>query len=243
MAEGGSTFRLAATADLHCRADQHGRFRETIKAVNGEAEGLVIAGDLTDHGTLEEAHVLAEQLAGLRVPCAVVLGNHDLEGGVGREIVRVLADVKVRVLDGDYAVFDHRLGIAGVKGFAGGFERAMLQAFGEPAIKAFVQEAVNEGLKLEAALAQLDIERRMVLMHYAPIPGTVEGEDPAIQAFMGSGRLVSPCEAFGAKAIIHGHAHHGRMDGATPKGIPVHNVSMPLLRKHLNDKRFRVIEI
>ncbi len=243
MAEGSSTFRLAATADLHCRADQHGKFRETIKMVNGEAEGLAIAGDLTDHGLLEEAMVLAEQLTDLRVPCTAVLGNHDFEGGVAREIVRVMGEVKVRVLDGDYAVFDRRLGIAGVKGFAGGFERAMLQAFGEPAIKAFVQEAVNEGLKLEAALAQLDIEKRIVLMHYAPIPGTVAGEDSAIQAFLGTTRLLSPCESFGARAVLHGHAHHGILEGATPKGIPVYNVAMPVLRRHLGDKRFRVIEI
>ncbi len=154
-----------------------------------------------------------------------------------------MSEVKVHVLDGDYAVFDHRLGIAGVKGFAGGFERAMLQAFGEPAIKAFVQEAVNEGLKLEAALAQLDIEKRIVLMHYAPILGTVGGEDPAIQAFLGTTRLLSPCEAFGARAVLHGHAHHGSLQGATPKGIPVYNVSMPVLRRHFGDKRFRVIEI
>jgi Icc-related predicted phosphoesterase len=243
MAEGSSSFRLAAVGDLHCRQDQVGRFREMVKAVNGEAEALVLAGDLTDHGILDEALVLAEQLAGLRVPCAAVLGNHDFEHGVARDIVRVLADVKVKVLDGDYTVFNHRLGVAGAKGFCGGFERGMLQAFGEPAIKAFVQEAVNEGLKLEAALAQLDIEQRIVLLHYAPISATIEGEDVAVQAFLGTSRLSAPCEAFGAKAVIHAHAHHGRLQGATPKGIPVYNVSMPLLRKHLDDKRFRVIEV
>ena len=122
MAETTSAFRLAAVADLHCRKDQLGRFREMIKMVNGEAEGLVIAGDLTDHGTAEEALVLAEQLVGLSVPCAAVLGNHDFEGGAAKDIVRIMGEVKVRVLDGDYVVFEHRLGIAGVKGFAGGFE-------------------------------------------------------------------------------------------------------------------------
>ncbi len=243
MAEGSSKFRLAAAADLHCREDQHGRFRETIKAINGEAEALVLAGDLTDHGTLDEAHVLAEQLALLRVPCAAVLGNHDFEGGAAKEIVRVLAEVKVRVLDGDYVVFDHRLGIAGVKGFGGGFDRGMLQAFGEPAIKAFVQEAVNEGLKLEAALAQLDVEPRVVLMHYAPIPATVEGEEAVLKPFLGTSRLLAPCDSFGARAVLHGHSHHGQLEGTTPKGIPVYNVAMPLLRKHMNDRRFRVIEI
>jgi Icc-related predicted phosphoesterase len=241
MASNG-TFRLAAVADLHCRQDQHGRFRELVRAVNGEAEGLVLAGDLTDHGTLDEAKTLAEALALLRVPCAAVLGNHDYEGGAVKEIVRLLGDAKVSVLDGDHAVFDKRLGVAGVKGFAGGFERAMLQAFGEPAIKAFVQEAVNEALKLEAALAQLDIARKVVITHYAPIVETTDGEDPAIRPFLGTTRLAAPCESFGASAIFHGHAHHGKTDGRTPKGIPVFNVAMPLLRKTW-DRRFRVFDV
>jgi uncharacterized protein len=240
MADG--TFRLAAVADLHGRADQHGRFRELVRAVNGEAEGLVIAGDLTDHGTVAEAETLAEALALLRVPCAAVLGNHDFEGNQVREIVRILSEVKVEVLDGDHAVFDKRLGIAGVKGFGGGFEKAMLQAFGEPLVKAFVQEAVNEALKLEAALAQLEIEKKIVLVHYAPILATTEGEDTAIRAYLGTTRLTAPCEAFGAVAVFHGHAHHGTPEGRTPKGIPVYNVSMPLLKKTL-DKRFRVFDL
>jgi Icc-related predicted phosphoesterase len=243
MADGNGAFRLAAAGDLHCRKDQHGRYREMVKAVNGEAEGLVIAGDLTDHGAVEEARVLAEQLALLKVPCAAVLGNHDFEGGAAPEIVRVMNEVKVKVLDGDYTVFEHRLGIAGVKGFGGGFDRGMLQAFGEPVTKLFVQEAVSEGLKLEAALGQLDVERRVVLLHYAPIAATTEGEEPGILPFLGTTRLLSPCESFGARAVIHGHAHHGQLEGRTPKGIPVYNVAMPLLRKHMGDRRFRVLEI
>jgi Icc-related predicted phosphoesterase len=240
MADG--TFRLAAVADLHGRADQHGRFRELVRAVNGEAEGLVIAGDLTDHGTVAEVETLAEALALLRVPCAAVLGNHDYEGNQVKEIVRILSEVKVEVLDGDHAVFDRRLGIAGVKGFGGGFEKGMLQAFGEPMVKAFVQEAVSEALKLEAALAQLEIGKKVVLMHYAPITATTDGEETEIRAFLGTTRLSAPCEAFGAAAVFHGHAHHGALEGRTPKGIPVYNVAMPLLKKAL-DRRFRVFEL
>jgi Icc-related predicted phosphoesterase len=239
----GRTFRVAAVADLHCRQEHHGKFRELVKMVNGEAEGLVLPGDLTDHGTVEEAKTLAEALAGLRVPCAAVLGNHDFEGGAVKEIVRILADAKVQVLDGDHAVFDRRLGVAGVKGFAGGFEFGMLQAFGEPAIKAFVQESVSEALKLEAALAQLEVPRRIVIVHYAPIPATTEGERPELRPFLGSSRLVAPCEAFGADAIFHGHAHHGTPEARTPKGIPVYNVAMPLLRKRFDDRRFRVFDV
>jgi Icc-related predicted phosphoesterase len=242
MAEGNGTFRLAAVADLHCRQDQHGRFRDLVRMVNGEAEGLVLAGDLTDHGLVDEAETLAEALALLRVPCAAVLGNHDFEGNAVKEIVRILAEAKVEVLDGDHAVFHKRLGVAGVKGFAGGFEKGMLQAFGEPAVKAFVQEAVNEGLKLEAALAQLDLPRKVVLMHYAPIAATTDGEDPALRPFLGTTRLAAPCDAFGAIAVFHGHAHHGAPEGRTPGGIPVYNVAMPVL-KRVWDAKFRTFEL
>ncbi len=240
MADG--TFRLAAAADLHCRSDQHGRFRDLVRAVNGEAEGLVIGGDLTDHGLLDEAKTLAEAFSELRVPCAAVLGNHDFEGGVVKDIVRLLAEVKVLVLDGDHAVFQKQLGIAGVKGFAGGFDKGVLQAFGEPAVKAFVQEAVNEALKLEAALAQIDTPHRVVIMHYAPVPETTEGESVEIRPFLGTSRLAMPVDAFGARAVFHGHAHHGALEGHTPKGVPVYNVAMPLL-KRVFDRRFRVLDI
>ncbi len=236
------TFRLAAVADLHCRQEQHGRFRELVKAVNGEADGLVLPGDLTDHGTVDEARTLAEALAGLRVPCAAVLGNHDFEGGVVKEIVRILAEAKVQVLDGDHAVFDRRLGIAGVKGFGGGFEGAMLQAFGEPVIKAFVQEAVNEALKLEAALGQLDLEKKVVIVHYAPVTTTTDGENPELRPFLGTSRLAAPCDAFGALAVFHGHAHHGAPEARTARGIPVYNVALPVVRKAFPDRKFRVFE-
>jgi Icc-related predicted phosphoesterase len=242
MEDGNGTFRLAAVGDLHCRQDQHGRFRELVKMVNGEAEGLVLAGDLTDHGLVEEAETLAEALDQLRVPCAAVLGNHDFEANAVKEIVRILAAAKVEVLDGDHALFQKRLGVAGVKGFVGGFERGMLQAFGEPVVKAFVQEAVSEGLKLEAALGQLDVDKKVVLMHYAPIAQTTEGEAPEIRAYLGTSRLVVPIDAFGAVAVFHGHAHHGAPEGRTPRGVPVYNVAMPVL-KRVWDARFRTFEI
>jgi Icc-related predicted phosphoesterase len=236
-------FRLAAAGDLHCRQEQHGRFRDFVKAVNGEAEGLVLCGDLTDRGLPDEAKALAEMLAGLRVPCAAVLGNHDFEAGQVPEVVRILREANVQVLDGDHALFDRRLGVAGVKGFGCGFDAAMLQAFGEPTIKAFVQESVSETLKLEAALAQLDVPMKVVVLHYAPVPDTCRGENPEINPFLGSSRLAAPAEMFGARAIFHGHAHHGALEGRTPRGVPVYNVAMPVLRRHLDDRKFRVIDI
>lgn len=239
----GKPFRLAAAGDLHCRDEQHGRFREMVKAVNGEAEGLVLCGDLTDRGLVEEARTLAEALSLLRVPCAAVLGNHDYEAGHQHEIVRILRDAKVAVLDGEYTILDRRLGVAGVKGFACGFGRCTLQAFGEPILKAFVQEAVNEVLKLEAALAQIDTSHRVVIMHYAPIAETTDGEAPEIRPFLGTSRLAMPVDSFGAQAVFHGHSHHGTLEGRTSRGVPVYNVAMPLLRKVLDGRRFRVIDV
>jgi Icc-related predicted phosphoesterase len=236
-------FRLAAAGDLHCRDDQHGKFREMVKAVNGEAEGLDLCGDLTDRGLVEEARTLAEALSLLRVPCAAVLGNHDFEAGHQAEILKILREAKVTVLDGEYTIFDHRLGVAGVKGFGCGFGKGTLQAFGEPAVKAFVQEAVNEALKLEAALAQIDTPHRIVIMHYAPIAETTDGEAAELRPFLGTSRLVMPVDAFGAQAVFHGHSHHGTLEGRTPKGIPVYNVAMPLVRKVFDGRRYRVVDI
>ena len=239
---GDSVFRLAAVGDLHCREDQHGRFRDLVKAVNGEADALVIAGDLTDRGTLDEAKTLAEALAQLQVPCVAVLGNHDFEGGVVKELTKLLHDVGVQVLDGDHVVLEGELGIAGVKGFGGGFDGAMLQAFGEAPIKAYVQEAVNEALKLEWALGQLDTDKKVVIMHYAPIAKTTEGENPEIKTYLGTSRLAAPVDHFGANAVFHGHAHHGTHEGRTPKGVAVFNVAAPLLRK-MDGRRYLLYEL
>jgi Icc-related predicted phosphoesterase len=214
-----------------------------IKQVNEKADLLLLCGDLTDKGTLKEATTLGEELAALRVPCVAVLGNHDYEQGTADPVIDVLTKIGVHVLDGDYWVFEHMLGIAGIKGYGGGYANATLQAFGEGNTKAFVQEAVNESLKLEAALGQLDTEKRVVIMHYCPIVGTTEGENPEIRAFLGTSRLAGPIERYGAEAVFHGHAHHGSLQGKTDKGIPVYNVALPLLRKHSPEQRFALLEV
>jgi Icc-related predicted phosphoesterase len=144
--DGTSKIRVAAVGDLHVREDQHGRFRHLVKTVNQSADILLLCGDLTDHGKPLEAKTLADDLSGLRIPCAAVLGNHDYENNHADVVCAELAKVGVHCLDGDHYVFEKVLGIAGVKGFAGGFQSAMLQAFGEGPIKAFVQEGVSEAL-------------------------------------------------------------------------------------------------
>ena len=176
----------------------------------------MLGGDLTDFGLPEEAHVLVRELSAVKVPMVAVLGNHDFESGKQDEICKILSDAGVRMLDGD-ACEIKGIGFAGVKGFAGGFGRATLGAWGEDIIKKFVQEAINETMKLESALARLRMPQRIALLHYSPIQATVEGEPPEIFAFLGCGRLAEPLERYGVTAVFHGHAHRGTHEGKTSK--------------------------
>lgn len=234
---------MAAVGDLHCARSSLGTFQSLFAAVSDAADVLLLAGDLTDTGHPEEAKLLAGELSKLHVPVVAVLGNHDYESERQDEVARILSDAGVAVLDGN-AHEVHGIGIAGVKGFAGGFGTHALGPWGEPAIKRFVHEAVNEALKLEASLARLRTERQIVLLHYAPVLQTVEGEPPEIYPFVGSGRLEEPIGRFPVSMIVHGHAHRGRPEGRTKNNVPVYNVSMPLLARVFPDQpRFRLIRV
>src|SRR5678815_6069585 len=161
--------------DRHCTKSSQGAFQSLFSRVSESAELVVIGGDLTDYGLPEEARVLAKEIATLRIPAAAVLGNHDVESGKADEVRRILTDAGLVVLDGD-ACEMRGVGIAGVKGFGGGFGKRALGPWGETIIKQFVREAVDEALKLEAALARLRTRQLIAMMHYAPIQQTVEGE-------------------------------------------------------------------
>lgn len=235
--------RVAASGDLHSRLDRPNRLRRIFSEVNDQADILLLAGDLTDHGDPDEAEQLAEDLSAVRVPIVAVLGNHDYEMGKADEVVRILSRAGIRVLDGSFFIFEKRLAIAGTKGFAGGFGRATLEPWGEEPIKRFVFEAVNESLKLESALARIkDFPKRIALTHYAPVRGTTEGENPEIIPFLGCSRLAEPIDKFGADFAVHGHAHKGQTQASTPGGIPVYNVVMKLLNQ-ATGRRFVVLEI
>ncbi len=235
--------RVATVGDLHCTRNAQGTLQPLFARMAEQAELLLLAGDLTDYGTPDEARVLARELLPLRIPAAAVLGNHDLESGKESDVRQVLADAGVSVLDGD-AVELAGVGIAGVKGFGGGFGARALGAWGEPIIKQFVHEAVNEALKLEAALARLRTQAQVVLLHYSPIQRTVEGEPLEIYPFVGSSRLEEPIDRFPVTLVVHGHAHRGQLEGATKGGVPVYNVSMPLLSRAFPDRpAFRVFEV
>jgi Icc-related predicted phosphoesterase len=236
--------RIAAVGDLHFGRDGHGPPLRTLFAdLLERADVLALCGDLTDTGEPEDARALLRALSPATMPTVAVLGNHDCEAGKLAEVSRVLCEGGVHVLDGtSFEV--HGVGFAGVKGFAGGFGRRALGPWGEQVIKLFVQEALNEALKLETALARLQSERRVVLMHYSPIEGTVEGEPKEIYPYLGSSRLEEPLTRYPVDAVFHGHAHHGAAEGRTRTGVPVSNVSINLLHREQPDgPLFRFVDL
>ena len=234
--------RLAAVGDIHCTKTSSGTLQPLFAQMAAGADALVLCGDLTDYGLPEEAKILAAELAAARVPIIAVLGNHDFESGQQDEVKRILCDTGVTILDGDATEIDG-VGFAGVKGFGGGFGQRALEPWGEPTIKRFVQEALDEALKLESGLARLRTERRVVVLHYSPIQATVEGEPTEIFPFVGSSRLEDPLTHFPVTLVLHGHAHHGSPEGRTRNGTPVYNVSLPLLRQLFPDRPFRILEV
>lgn len=240
---GDRIVRVAAIGDLHCTKTTQGALQPLFAKIAEAADILLLAGDLTDYGTLDEARILAKELTPLRVPTAAVLGNHDVESSKEADVRQILVDAGVAMLDGD-AVELAGIGIAGVKGFGGGFGPRALGAWGETIIKQFVHEAINEALKLEAALARLRTASRIVLLHYAPVQGTVEGEPLEIYPFVGSSRLEDPIDRFSVSLVVHGHAHRGQLQGFTKGRVPVYNVSMPLLLRSFPDRpAFRVFDV
>jgi len=238
------TLRIAAIADIHMKKSDSGTLQPLFSSINESADVLLICGDLTDFGTVEEGKILAKEItSSLRIPSLAVLGNHDCESGQEKQLVEILTDAGVVVLDGTSHEIDG-VGFAGVKGFAGGFGRRALGAWGEKIIKDFVHEAINEALKLEAALARLRTPQKIGVLHYSPIQATVNGEPPEIIAFLGSSRLEEPLDRYRVNAVFHGHAHRGSLEGRTKGNAPVYNVAMPLLAAAFPDKPpFRVVEV
>ena len=236
--------RIAAMGDFHYSRMSAGALHAVFQQVTESADVLVLCGDLTDYGLAEEARLLAKDLtSALKIPAVGVLGNHDFEAGEETEVAKILTDAGVRILDGDtYEI--HGVGFAGVRGFCGGFGRGALGAWGEPIIKQFVHEALQEVLKLESALARLKTVHRIALIHYAPVRDTVEGEPLEIYPFLGSSRFEEPLTRYSVTAVFHGHAHRGSPEGRTSSGIPVFNVCLPLLKTLYPDRPpFRVFEV
>ena len=235
--------RIAAASDIHCTRTSRGALAPLLSAMAAAADVLVICGDLTDHGHPDEAKVLAHEMTGVRAPVLSVLGNHDYESGHVQDVKDILLDAGMLLMDGD-AHEVKGVGFAGAKGFGGGFARGTLSSFGEPAIKAFVQEAVDEAMKLERALQRLDGEQKIAILHYSPIRATIDTEPVEIHPFLGSGRLEEPLNRYQVTACVHGHAHAGVAEGRTGGNVPVYNVSMALMKKHFPEHPpFRLLEV
>ena len=227
MAAEPDTVTFAAIGDLHVREERSPLVRELFAEISTKAEVLVLCGDLTDVGKPREAEVLADDLRACSIPVVGVLGNHDYESGEAEEVEKILKAAGVHLLNG-HSYEANGVAFVGVKGFIGGFGRRMLASFGESIVKSFVAESVAEAMRLENAMRTVRNERAVVVLHYAPIVDTVEGEPLEIFPFLGCSRLGETIDRFKVSAVVHGHAHHGRYQGRTPRGTPVYNVSFPV---------------
>lgn len=225
--------RVAAIADVHFSEDSGGTLRDYWMELPEKADLLIIGGDLTTHGSASQAAVLSEELEAVEVPVVAVLGNHDYHSDHEAEVRRELERRGVIVLEGETVTLNIRgqsVGIAGTKGFGGGFAGACGSAFGEPEMKAFVRHTEKLANRLEENLGSLSTDYRIALLHYAPIKETLAGERLEIYPFLGSYLLARAIDAVGADLVVHGHAHHGTEKGVTARGIPVRNVALPLIR-------------
>ncbi|HZN43210.1 MAG TPA: metallophosphoesterase [Actinomycetota bacterium] len=225
---------VAAIGDVHVGPDSAGSLRRQLASVPDRADLLLIAGDLTKSGALEEAEVVAAELQGLSIQVVAVLGNHDHHSDRPAEIAAVLRDVGVAVLEGDAIRVDTpngSIGVAGVKGFGGGFAGTNAAEFGEPEMKAFVRHSKERAEALESALASLDTDVRIALLHYAPVRETLQGEPPEIFPFLGSFLFGEAVDRAGADLVVHGHAHRGIEHGLTPGGVHVRNVAQTVIRQ------------
>ncbi|THA79308.1 metallophosphoesterase [Streptomyces sp. A0642] len=232
--------RVAAVGDIHMGLDSEGVLRPAFETLADCADLLLLAGDLTRHGTPDEARVVAREMAGLPVPVVAVLGNHDHHDERPEEVTAILREGGVRVLEGQSTVVEvegRRVGIAGTKGFGGGFAGRSGSEFGEPLMKEFIRytRRCADGLRASLTdLAEQGCDTRVALTHFAPVPDTLAGEPLEIYPFLGSYLLAEAVDAAGADLAVHGHAHAGTEHGMTSGGVPVRNVAQPVIRKAFN---------
>ncbi|HYP22362.1 MAG TPA: metallophosphoesterase [Actinomycetota bacterium] len=226
--------RIAAAGDVHFGEDSAGTLQPHLPEVADRADLLVLAGDLTRCGSPDEAAVLAKELSGLPLPVFTVLGNHDYHDGKQGEITQVLEEHGIRVLEGTgevVTVGGKRVGVAGIKGFGGGFAGACGSEFGEPEMKSFIRHTKQTSARLEEALGGLDADVKVCVLHYSPVEETLRGERLEIYPFLGSYLLAEAVDRAGADIVFHGHAHAGSEKGVTPGGVRVRNVAQPVIGK------------
>ncbi|MBF6239328.1 metallophosphoesterase [Nocardia otitidiscaviarum] len=225
--------RIAAVGDVHLGADAAGSLTPALRELPARADVLLLAGDLTRHGTVDEARVVAAEFGEVGVPVVAVLGNHDHHSDAQDEIATLLDDHGIIVLEGSAAtvtVGEHTIGIAGTKGFGGGFAGKCASVFGERQMREFASHTVELAQSLHTALAGLRTDVTVALTHYSPVSDTLHGEPREIYPFLGSYLLGEAIDDCGADLAVHGHAHAGYERGTTPGGIRVRNVAAPVIR-------------
>jgi Icc-related predicted phosphoesterase len=238
--------RIAAVGDVHMADDLRGRYAPALAELSGQADVLLVAGDLTQHGTLDEAAAFAEEFATSDVPVVAVLGNHDHHSGLEREISELIHRAGLTVLEGEGVVLDTgrgRIGVAGAKGFCLGFTGRCAANFGETQMKAFTQHGIDSAGLLRHGFDDLDMANpapdiRVALTHFAPTTSTLRGEPAEIWPFLGNHLLGEVIDEAHADLAVHGHAHAGCERGNTERGIPVRNVAQPVIRS-----AYRIYEI
>jgi Icc-related predicted phosphoesterase len=229
--------RVAAVGDVHYDRASRNRLRQYFKDLGSKADLLLLAGDLTQSGAVDEALALVDDLRVCEIPVITVLGNHDYHQDRQQEICTVLNEAKVITLEGESVVIkirNYRVGVLGIKGFGGGFGGACITEFGEPETKIFAQHAKKQAEILRVKLEKLDTDFRFILLHYAPVDSTLLGEKREIYPFLGSYLFAEAIDSVGADGIFHGHAHYGTERGSTPGGIPVRNVAQTVIRHAYN---------
>ncbi|WP_433655327.1 metallophosphoesterase family protein [Nocardia sp. CA-128927] len=225
--------RIAAIGDVHLGIESSGALRPELRELPERADALLLAGDLTNHGTMDEARVVAAEFTDLGVPVVAVLGNHDHHSDAEADIAKLLCDHGITVLEGTAVTLDidgRTLGIAGTKGFGGGFAGRCAGIFGERLMREFAGHTADLAASLGSALAELSTDVTVALTHYSPITGTLLGEPTELYPFLGSYLLGAAIDEFGADLALHGHAHAGSEHGTTPGGVPVRNVAQPVIQ-------------
>jgi Icc-related predicted phosphoesterase len=226
--------KIAAAGDIHAGGAGDERLAAVFADAAREADLIVLAGDLTRHGEPDEVEGLADAVRELEVPVAAVLGNHDWHGNRCDELSAALSAAGIHMLDKSSVVLgvgETSVGVAGVKGFVGGFPDATLADFGEPSLRRVYAETTQEVEGLDRALGEIEsCSVRIALLHYAPVSTTLEGEPPGIWAFLGSDRLAGPIAWHRPDIVLHGHGHMGTFEGAIGD-VPVYNVAQPVIGK------------
>ncbi|MFF8319626.1 metallophosphoesterase [Streptomyces bobili] len=229
--------RVAAVGDIHMGPDSQGLLRPAFDTLDECADLLLLAGDLTRHGTPEEARVVGREVRGLPVPVVAVLGNHDHHDEQPEKVTGILQEAGVTVLEGEGTVVEcagTRVGVAGTKGFCGGFVGRSAGEFGEPLMKEFVRYTRRSADALHGALEDLGrdgCDLRIALTHFSPVADTLAGEPLEIYPFLGSYLLAEAIDTAGADLSVHGHAHMGTEHGMTAGGVRVRNVAQPVIRR------------